>query len=791
MKKRSKKGFTLVELLVVIGILAVLAVVSVVGYFGFIKKANISNDVSLTTQLNTILQANETTDGKNKYPQEAVEELVDGGFDVTKFTPTTSGYNYVYDLSQNRVFLLDESYTVVAPSDLTLTTDKASVFGFASSQEEVTKFNNAGYSVYLKSTYASGSVNTTKGIDVGTVENVNVSLTSTPVVKGSVKTTIYRAASSSKTSYVVRTNGGTLAINNSEAVVSHYGTSTKVEIEAVATHSEYGEVEGSIEIKTGEVTVESTAKVASIVVGESGDSTNTSSVTTTSGASVGTIVVNNSNAKVTVEQGSEVETVAPGTNVDLDNNTNIVVNSTSTKKETTIIDTTSTSKFAGGIGTENSPYLIETEKHFSSINTLYLGKKNPNADNYPWEGKTYTGTVYHFKQTKDIEFSKLITINAFTGTYDGDNHSISFVSSIESTCSKLIDTIFGKIVIKNIKYNLSKNQAIALVNINDWAVDAMDLTFENVTVDSNGDTVIAKANNFGFFVINAQENFNNINLINCTNNANLNNAGTSTGAFLGGSWNYGKGTVNKNSETGGNVLFKNCINNGNITGTTNVGVLYGNCDHAKQYKNYIKLITISNVVNKGIISATSNIASEQTVGVTPGCHLFDDYVIEKGSYNFTGFFNSKTVYVSQDGNNFKYYVSGDNSNYTFKIAFNIASIGNGDGTASNTTKYYFDATSDTNLNANNLSNSYKAISYELAKQKSIIAENEITFDSNHIALKVKDNITYLIFDEANMGNHFIGRYDSDKNEVKQEENITVYLYAYNSNGECVGTYWVK
>ncbi len=252
MKKRSKKGFTLVELLVVIGILAVLAVVSVVGYFGFIKKANISNDVSLTTQLNTILQANETTDGKNKYPHEAVEELVDGGFDVTKFTPTTEKYNYVYDLSQNRVFLLDESYTVVAPSDLTLSTNKETVFGFASSQEEVTKFNNAGYSVYLKNTYNSDSITTCAGVDLGENESVET----------------INFTSSEKKDYLFRTNNNvTLNVNAGNATVKHYESAKKVNIEAVAGESyhEFGNV-SNIEIKSGRVVIEKEAEVSTVLV---------------------------------------------------------------------------------------------------------------------------------------------------------------------------------------------------------------------------------------------------------------------------------------------------------------------------------------------------------------------------------------------------------------------------------------------------------------------------------------------------------------------------------------------
>lgn len=56
-RKKVKKAFTLVELLVVIAILAILATVSVVGYTQFTKRAQQSNDMSLTTQINTVLQA--------------------------------------------------------------------------------------------------------------------------------------------------------------------------------------------------------------------------------------------------------------------------------------------------------------------------------------------------------------------------------------------------------------------------------------------------------------------------------------------------------------------------------------------------------------------------------------------------------------------------------------------------------------------------------------------------------------------------------------------------------------
>ena len=64
--KKTKKGFTLVELLVVIAILAVLASVSVIGYLGFVEKARVSDDNTELHQIGTLVQA----------------QLIDGSEDV-------------------------------------------------------------------------------------------------------------------------------------------------------------------------------------------------------------------------------------------------------------------------------------------------------------------------------------------------------------------------------------------------------------------------------------------------------------------------------------------------------------------------------------------------------------------------------------------------------------------------------------------------------------------------------------------------------------------------------------
>ncbi len=63
MKNMKKKGFTLVELLVVIAIIAILATVSVVGYTAFISKANQSNAVTELSQIKDAVNA-AVLDGK-------------------------------------------------------------------------------------------------------------------------------------------------------------------------------------------------------------------------------------------------------------------------------------------------------------------------------------------------------------------------------------------------------------------------------------------------------------------------------------------------------------------------------------------------------------------------------------------------------------------------------------------------------------------------------------------------------------------------------------------------------
>ena len=75
-RNNKRKGFTLVELLVVIAILAILAAVAVVGYTSFIKKANQSNALSELNQIRNVVITSVIVDGEE-------EVALEGGTVVT------------------------------------------------------------------------------------------------------------------------------------------------------------------------------------------------------------------------------------------------------------------------------------------------------------------------------------------------------------------------------------------------------------------------------------------------------------------------------------------------------------------------------------------------------------------------------------------------------------------------------------------------------------------------------------------------------------------------------------
>lgn len=116
--KKIKKGFTLVELLVVIAILAILATVSTITYFVFVNSAKQSADEQAVTQMNIALEAQQALNAP-KNVEEAKDVLEDAGFNVSDYVPLNKNYIFYYDSSEIRVLIFDqEQEKVTFPENL-------------------------------------------------------------------------------------------------------------------------------------------------------------------------------------------------------------------------------------------------------------------------------------------------------------------------------------------------------------------------------------------------------------------------------------------------------------------------------------------------------------------------------------------------------------------------------------------------------------------------------------------------------------------------------------------------
>ena len=80
MKLNKKKGFTIVELVIVIAIIAILAAVLIPTFASLIRKANESADIQACRQMNTYLAVNEVTG--NKDITDVYAALIAGGMNA-------------------------------------------------------------------------------------------------------------------------------------------------------------------------------------------------------------------------------------------------------------------------------------------------------------------------------------------------------------------------------------------------------------------------------------------------------------------------------------------------------------------------------------------------------------------------------------------------------------------------------------------------------------------------------------------------------------------------------------
>ena len=725
MNRNTKKGFTIVELIIVIAVIAVLAAVLIPTFSNLINQAQQAKDTALVSDLNKGLKMSGKEFDTMHDALTAVEENV--GINVAKINAVATDSEILWDsVNQCFVYLKGGETTPTYIPD-SKTTDVKGDYDYWMISDKQDDVKADKYSIYWNGANLE-TITATTGFDAGE--------------KNVAKINYERADDAAAREVTIRTNGGELEVAAKTDKVHHFDIAQQVLITKSAPHSYYenGTVVGNLEVVEGHVEISAKANVTTILV----------SSTVADGATV------------TVAAGASVNAVAPTTDIAKDYLEKADTIPTESKY-TEIVE--KNDNFAGGLGTEKSPYLIANGEQFAKINTL--------------ENEFSNGKEYYFKQIDNIVVSQRYTGHNFAGQYDGGNYEIAVNWAVNNYSSLFgVYQTSGHVTFKNINL-LMNNVGVSLLACADWGT-AYGATFDNITFNSTESLVTANCTNFGFIMFDAMftkgvespvYTFSNI-----TNNVNLQNNGTCTGFIVGSGPKFiVKTTVN----------YINCVNNGTIKGTSSVGFLYGNSSYIETVEKTSSTITVTGCKNNGVIKSPYE---NPVVALAPRCDSLNKKYQEQvgGSFINDNYLKDKLIEIKQSGIN--YAINTDDTQVSYKLGFvvkdtytkkdnsawnaeDVALITNGNYNdkwdISNGRKYFIELPIDNSINGT-LNKKIKAYDKKTAQEKGL----SVSEYTNGFAIIEKDDVTALIFntDEATYIN----------------SNVTLVVYAYDASGSLVG-----
>ena len=529
MKLNKRKGFTIVELVIVIAVIAILAAVLIPNISNLVKKANASADESLVRNLNTALSMDVE---KHQTMDAALEAaLKNGGYELTTIVTKNKDNKILWD-SKNDCFVYMKkgaSKPTYLPNTQEVKDVNEQDYFEILNETDGTIADTQKYSVYLAGDAYTGTIVTSVGFDAGKNAVSKVTFNSTKNI-----------------AVLINTNGGELEVNAEQASVTHRGDASIVTIKAVydKSYHENGKV-NEIKLEKGRVVVEAKAEVGSILVTAE--------------------EANKGNVKIDVMDSATLGAIG-AEKFDISTESGVI---TGADKTQVVAGATGEAVFAGGFGTEKAPYLIATAEQFKKIHTF--------------NDKMFAGQAFYFCLIDNVDLTDYTGNTSFYGDYfcgelDGNGYSLT-LGSTTSREQIIFSESIGNVTIKNL--TILQNRYIGCLfyvnNASGWrqtyTTQRGTVVYKNIQID-NVDGVeysIIPDNNDGTLVgqVSGRVLFEDI-----TVKANFSSGTKYAGLILGGF------IADSTQER---ISFINCVNYGSFEGK-DVGFLTGNSNNGNSMK---------------------------------------------------------------------------------------------------------------------------------------------------------------------------------------------------------------
>ena len=244
--KKLKKGFTLVELVIVIAVIAVLAAVLIPTFSGIVQKSKVTADIQTCEAINTVIATADSMD-------EVVAEMEANDIPVSKLTATAANHKFLWDETSKQMVLMNGKFEVVNETT-TFDATTAKLWQPVKKGSDVALTDKFVLNYYLtQDTNTNFNITTLSHLDTGSHK-----------ITGDVQ---LASTTSGGTAYLSGQFLGDVTINTPNADVVQSGTITNLDVVAVADNSlEINGYVGALAISAGKVDVQPSAYVKALTV---------------------------------------------------------------------------------------------------------------------------------------------------------------------------------------------------------------------------------------------------------------------------------------------------------------------------------------------------------------------------------------------------------------------------------------------------------------------------------------------------------------------------------------------